>query len=205
MKTINYILILLFLVLASFNKRQQSEGEYIIWSKERKLQWNDFQGDANNKKAVAGASVGRKINIELNNEILAFDVYTIFLYASSWKTNNINSYILNHEQKHFDLCEFFSRRYRKEMSDFIKQNMNTLDNKIIIQHFQKLYDKYSNLSDSMEIIYDKETNHSDNIEVQELWNKKIDSMLLALDTYNSSRIIITRPKQKGFPRTMIFR
>lgn len=117
----------------------------------------------------------------------------------------MDSWGLKHEQKHFDIFEIFSRKLRMDMYNYIKSNYEENGFEITKEYFEQLSNQYYQLADSMGDQYDDETQHSVNIEKQVYWNMKIALMLDDLKEYSNPRIIIMRPKQKGFPRTMIFR
>ena len=86
-------------------------------------------------------------------------------------------YLLNHEQRHFDLAESGAREFRKKL----KQARFTPENfqKEVQNITREIDEKYKKLQQQ----YDKESDHSRNEEKQNEWNQKIDSMLKGFEEY----------------------
>lgn len=76
--------------------------------------------------------------------------------------------LLNHEKRHLDITEIYSRK----ASDSI--------NNLILPSYQLKYDiieYYYNVSDSVNDVFDKETEHGVNSEAQMKWDNYIDTKL----------------------------
>lgn len=220
MKEIKYLCVFFYLFLINTaiaqvenlkSANQQTESrKYLVWSVTRQLQWSDFNGLPDQQLVNSGFDAAtcatRIIGLDESNDSILIRIYTIFYYDCSWRLGEtMDSWGLKHEQKHFDIFEIFSRKLRMDMYNYIKSNYEENGFEITKEYFQQLSKKYSQLADSMGDQYDNETQHSLNIEKQVYWNMKIALMLDDLKEYSNPRIIIMRPKQKGFPRTMIFR
>lgn len=187
-----YILISFLLFLFSFHKKQQLESEYILWSKDRKLRWDDFQGVPVMQDVDKGhdAATFSLIHVELNTykDSFAISVSSRFIKSKSWKLTQ-TKFILNHEQRHFDMTEVYSRMFKKEIycTNYCEMNIEEV-NKFLIN----LTAKYTEALDSNGNLYDNEISYINNFEIQARWDAKIDSMLVNLDAYSSPRIIIKR-------------
>ena len=152
----------------------------IYYLPEVKLNWNDFKArpDLDDEAAaITNAGIGFKMAFYSQGDIatLNISVSCNFSKADSWvKDNRKTSYILNHEQHHFDIA------YIQAML-FI-QNLKAA--KYTPKNFSKTIEKlYSNAQESlvnMQTDYDTETKHSQVEAEQELWNKKIHEQLLLL-------------------------
>ena len=157
----------------------------IVWKSDNKLTWNNFKSDFNNEfsgeNIAAYASCGWEISAKGSNnpqKPVTIDVVTMFNEAKSWKHPNINDeYTLNHEQKHFDICELFARKLRREIALNIKNSVD-YDKK-----FQKIYDQALKDYQNFQMQYDKETHHGLNKEQQEIYNLRIKTDLEKLKNY----------------------
>ena len=156
----------------------------LVW-KSNILKWNDFQSPKNGSYNTisAASSTGIAVIGKYNDLKLKYScrVYAYFIKKKSW-VNLATSYLLQHEQLHFDLTELYARKLRKEYSkmnqeDFIKnaaQKYNEIS--------KKLYD-YQDL-------YDLETNHSKNTLKQKEWEIKIKKELLEYEEYRFEEVSI---------------
>lgn len=100
------------------------------------------------------------------------------------------SYLLNHEQKHFDLAEVYTRRIRKSI-DSLKQG-EPFDFESLDMEVTGIYQCIKKELDSVQFKYDEETNQSANVVKQKVWNEKIDSWLSQLDNFKEESVIIAR-------------
>lgn len=178
-------------VLTGFHnsKRQNNDTTYIEWSKTRKLAWDDFRGVPDVGVTGAATNSITKVKIErVYKDSILLNISTIFICQYSWCIKSDRStLLLNHEQKHFDSQEIFSRKIRKvfysynfsssiEYNSFLNQTIN----------------KYYSLSNSFDDLYDKETKHGTDLEAQKRWDIKIDSMLNVLEAYSSPYVVVRK-------------
>lgn len=94
-------------------------------------------------------------------------------------------YLLNHEQKHYDLQEVFARKIRKrylEKTDYVFDNLQKDLNDIFNDEIRK--------SHELQALYDAETDHSINEEKQNEWNTKISNLLKELEDYKEVNLNI---------------
>jgi hypothetical protein len=96
--------------------------------------------------------------------------------------------LLNHEQRHFDISEVYTRVVRKQMLDILnnklvheiscgawaecKQEVQSLDNRL-----RDAKTKGKSAWQTEQDQYDQETNHGQNVTAQAAWNAKIDGWL----------------------------
>lgn len=145
----------------------QKENEFIYWSENRKLVWNDFKAAPQKNGDVAAlttTNLGFSYNV-INGKI-SYTIECHFEKNSSWGLVK-NEWILKHEQGHFDIAEIFTRKLFKEISEY-QFNRNTFQKDLndIYQHIVAEKEKYQQE-------YDNETDYSRNITDQEEWLKKI--------------------------------
>ena len=179
-------------IIGKVQKQQLNEDNgYIIWSKSRKLCWDDFQGVPVKSLMALGYGAGTysilqtKI-IKTYQDSIVMKITSIFVLDRSWKTEE-SPLLLDHEQRHFDITEIFSRRFREELSIYVSKNDETA-----IKYFKNLAYKYAKLADSMGDLYDSETKHGSEIESQKKWDEKIDSMLVKFKMYSSPHVVVMR-------------
>ena len=117
-------------------------GEKILWNKDIKLKWKDFQGEVPSEDLVfKKAATCYEIMIESNSFDGAppnFMVTKYFIKNRSWTvTNSIG--VLAHEQLHFDIAELFARKMRKRFLELQQQNEN--NSETYIKEYYKFRDE----------------------------------------------------------------
>ena len=99
------------------------------------------------------------------------DVIDVEVTCAFNKNNSIvmqghkNDYILNHEQRHFDISYLFAKKFVNELNS--RRNMNT-------EEIDQLYNKIIAEWNAYQDLYDEETKNSVYKEGQDLWNRKIE-------------------------------
>ena len=155
----------------------QELEESMLWSKERRLTWDDFKGPVP-PSAVPAATTASGISYKysanlLHHEVeLDFTVEAHFYPNESWyKPDVCDDLILSHEQLHFDISELFARKMRLKL----RRTSFTQDVKAEIRKIYK--ETLKELSDFQDQ-YDWETNFSRNTEAQLEWNARIAEALV---------------------------
>lgn len=176
------LFIFIFFGAQAFN---QVSDAYIRWG-DKKLSWEDFAGpiiessefDALTYSAISLEFLGENVTLE-------FEIESIFDPLQSWKKKGVNTYILHHEQVHFDITEYHCRLLKKRLKKHRFKSFQTVESDI--QHlFNEAYDKANAMQDK----YDKQTNHSLNQKAQKRWNKKIKKLLSKTSSYKKARFVI---------------
>ncbi|MEQ9415218.1 MAG: hypothetical protein RIF39_15390, partial [Cyclobacteriaceae bacterium] len=91
----------------------------ILWSKEKRLSWNDFQ--ANAPKLDSHVALSR-VEIQYESAVdkagkMTMEIKGVFIKEQSWvKQDRKSESILKHEQYHFNLTEVWARKLRKEIT-----------------------------------------------------------------------------------------
>ncbi len=158
-----------FLLLAFLTISSSSlEEEKIEWNENYKLSWEDFKANpiASNGY-VASTSSGISFSYSFShNEVeelldLKVSVTSYFYPEKSWFiTTDVSSYILKHEQTHFDISELHARFLRKEIAE-------TTFTKNIKEEIDAIYNRIENNRRKMQHLFDSESDHSKN-KVKEL-------------------------------------
>jgi len=160
----------------------------IEWNS-RKLTWNDFMGsvDFGNNIEVAGVCYGWSKDVKNIGRNIKVSIICYVDPNESWaKKVSINSkYILNHEQRHFDLAEIYARKIRQEIS-----SLKYTDPLSLLDSIDVIYSEYTSLGNKEQERYDLETSHSENKDKQEEWNKYIDNQLKELEVWKKTEILI---------------
>lgn len=146
------------------------------------LTWNDFQGkpvEGNDAVALTNAGFGVKLAFHRVDNIsqLVINVNCNFSKKDSWvKKGNNTPYILNHEQKHFDIAYFHTMLFIRKLK------AATITNSNYAAVIEKLYNESATEMGAMQHQYDAETSHSRVAKSQELWDGKISEQLLFLNS-----------------------
>lgn len=172
-------LCLLFLTVSSF----QNDGNIIVWNKNRKLTWNDFQGKITNDKTNEVINVYKEIEEDAARSRVAIALYfqckdgkanhTVraeFEKNNSWYyANGKSDDVLRHEQLHFDITEIFARK--------LIANLATLNNPCDKSSVSKIYQANDNAFVEFAKKYDIETSHGVNKKLQNEWEIKVQNLL----------------------------
>jgi hypothetical protein len=158
------------------------DDDVIVWSKDRKLTWDDYKGKPQRRFAAASTvySLGRKVLLEDNKPVARIQAY--FYCNDSWRNINwISESVLAHEQKHFDIVELFCRKIRKQITEMTFNDFKDAEVKV-----DSLYEVYNKEMDVYQDKYDDESNGSMDAEGQRKWVAKINSEMKALENYENS-------------------
>ncbi len=184
--------LLIFCCITLFAQKKEDQ---IVWSKDYKLIWDDFQGRAKSSSTAGAMTIsGIRRNFSYENARITFNTESIFFKKDSWvKDYDKIPSTLEHEQLHFNITELFARKFRKALQEmkFKKNGKKTQ------KEFLEIYDKIDEEKDAYQELYDKETtNPRDEIKQAE-WVKKVTKELSELEQYSNSEIIIDLNKKKS--------
>ena len=166
-------LLLTLLLLTTVN----TYAQFIPWIKDRPLTWDDFKGKMPHKSRFAAATASF-IHYKLDRyseDSIDVKVYCLFIAKKSWKrSKNPTSYLLKHEQLHFDITELYTRKLRQSFQEYQqihgRNSASKLKFSLISQRNRRSWHHCQNK-------YDRQTIHSLRRAVQEKWNKKIAEQL----------------------------
>jgi hypothetical protein len=188
-----FLLALIFGLCSLVINAQETAG--IEYSPTGNFNWSMFKGKVyphhiaemgSNTGAVTVSSLSYES--EVNGRIAKVRISAMFNPLESW-TKYPKLYhpdeALNHEKRHFDICEIYARKIRQAVSQshFNRGNFNQeLENQ-----FRKIVAEYR----SAQSRYDRETKHSMDAEQQKKWNAMIDSQLKTLSYFSNPTVTIT--------------
>jgi hypothetical protein len=171
------LLPILFLLLPFLSGGQARNEELIYWKEDLKLRWADYKGKSD-PAVGAAASTATYLGIDYNfsPKGLTYKITCSFSKNKSWGIHK-TTYILGHEQGHFDIAEVHARVLNKKMAAY-KFNRNTYKNDL-----RKIYEEVIAEKELMQNKYDEETNHSIEKEKQAEWLIKIKALLKDTEPY----------------------
>lgn len=153
----------------------------------RTLTWDDFQGKPNMKGHKAETYAELSASYTADEDSLYFEVRCYFHPDRSWTREPDDDYLLNHEQRHFDLTEVYARRLRKTLTE----------SRITVKNYKQVFSEaFKDMNRElyhMQQLYDKETRHSIYKDAQAKWDELIDKELALLEAYTDPIIPIAWP------------
>ncbi len=144
------------------------------------LGWDDFKGKpVAVSEAAALTNAGFSLELAFhqlgNSAQLAIDVTCNFSRKDSWvKEGFTTAYILNHEQKHFDIAYIHTLFFIQKLKDAALTNGN------YAAVIQKIHHETAAAMSKMQNEYDMETSHSRITEKQVEWDENISKQLALL-------------------------
>lgn len=183
------ILMLLPLLLLSFSypypTTPAKQGK-IFWDENSNLDWQLFQvKKLSQGNHAAQSNIGISTSCEYNNKGGKITVRATFNQSNSWVRHDcLTDYILNHEQRHFDISELFARKMRKELSE-AKLNARNFNAK-----YTAIYNKIVAEHNDYQDLYDNQSEHSIDEDGQTRWNHRIDTELAELSKYADPDVVI---------------
>lgn len=168
---------------------QKKQGR-ILWNKNVKLKWEDFQGQRSNGKYIdydAVSITGISEKVVAYEDSIVLESQTYFDIGKSWTTLKEKD-LLIHEQGHFNIIEIINRKLRKSYTHYTLSNFNDFE-----VFYDEIYKKlFKKERVEMNALYDKETIHGKDLEAQKRWDIKITKMLEELEEYSNPMIVIKR-------------
>lgn len=152
-------------------------GEEITWSSDRRLSWEDFKGLPSGKRLTGATTYATikaipKVEGYFNNRV-EVEIKAIFRCDKSWAKEKAkeSAYLLNHEQRHFDIAELYARKIRQALEPYriTPRNYDQIK-KEVIQQFFKEYVEFDKA-------YDHQTVHGLSSDAQQEWDARIDREL----------------------------
>lgn len=185
-----FLLLIVWLTFSLTKADRYILDSKIIWSKDRKLTWSDFQGKTDSlNKDGEDASTSTQIAISLQNKKtkFIFNVQCYFEKEKSWTITNTSTTLLEHEQLHFDIAEIYARSLRKDL-----QEMKEIPNNEVEAKIKALYHKTITACVLFQKKYDSETNHSKNKAKQQIWNERVNGILAETNLYKSPDFLVIK-------------
>ncbi|HTK18063.1 MAG TPA: hypothetical protein VL442_01050 [Mucilaginibacter sp.] len=151
------------------------EGDTIYYSAKRPLIWDDFKDKPRDEhfEAEVLPVMGYTEQNRVTKGIIYVDMAIKVSVAKSdcWVKGLKDDYILNHEQRHFDIEKIVSERYKKKLLAMTLPTDNFYG-PINMEYLEALRE-----ANRMQKQYDAETRHGQDRVEQARWNEQIDKEL----------------------------
>lgn len=155
-------------VIVKYNNTKKNSA-FINYNKTQKLKWTDFK--IYNGKRFEAALTATQISYIINSvdDVMHVEVSCVFdKNNSNVVKENRNDYILNHEQRHFDITYLFAMKFVRSLHNEPKLTYDKIDS-----IFETIYAEWTVYQKK----YDLETNNSVSKSNQALWDNKITQQL----------------------------
>ena len=165
-----------------------SNDELIVWSTERKLNWEDFKGTPDSS-SVHKANTGTRImskTLVFTDNLIECEMYTVFDTKRSWVKEKSEKLLL-HEQLHFDIAELNMRILRKRFESYKLESLDRF-NKDKKKMFQETLEDIKRMNSK----YDEETEHGLIIKNQLEWEIEVKKSLSELESYSSIKVVLKK-------------
>ena len=155
---------------------QKPEGDSIYYSANRPLTWADFQSKISSDRydAEVFPTIGYDERGEVVNGVIQVRLLMKVCLPKSacWvKDGSRNDYVLNHEQRHFDIAKIAALHFEQKIAGEMLTPGN-YDGTINVEYLEA----YREL-DRMQKEYDTETRHGSDHAAQQHWDERIDKEL----------------------------
>ncbi len=173
-----------FNVTIKFHHPQSfANSDTIYYDTAHQLNWDNFQGKPvfNGKAgAITTAGFGYKAGLHSIGAQSDFTIhiYCFFSKSRSWVLPDKKlPYVLNHEQKHFDIAYIGTCVFIKKLQEATFTNKNY--KKLLTDIYNDTYTFMNKLQGQ----YDRETNNGQLEAKQQEWDKKIEDLLQGFKSY----------------------
>jgi hypothetical protein len=178
----NLLLTYFLLLITAASSWGQLSDDYLPWSSSRKLTLDDFT--IKTQKLETTTSYGQ---FSISYQVNGFDFLTKnfnkkvlnrFIKAASWIDTTINvQQSLVYQQTLFDICEIYTRQFRKAL----KENRKTIAKGTAIA--EELNNRFMTDFAKRRIDYDRETKFGSDETKQKEWESQIRKELTELSEY----------------------
>ena len=155
-------------------------SEIIYYDPANKLVWENFRGkpvEGGRTAAITMSGFGYNASMRSSGQKGQLDVqvYCFFNKNRSWvKPGRNSSYILNHEQHHFDVSYIAANIFIDKIQSAVLTNSNY---NVLIS---RIYDDCIGIMNKMQDDYDGQTKNGQEKEIQAKWNKFIDDKIAGI-------------------------
>jgi len=180
-----YFFILLLVRCTNTSFKQDDGEDVIVWQKNHKLSWDDYQGKPQRNRFAAASTVYSMYRHIYKNDTgnITASIKAYFYPKDSWKGRYLDAALLAHEQKHFDIVELYARKLRKQLTEIKVRNEEDAQQKLDSLH--KIIDGEM---DAYQDKYDKESDYSMAHDEQAVLIKQIDAAIDSLSAYQKTEV-----------------
>jgi hypothetical protein len=177
-------LVIVLLIFSTVILGQIAKCDTIAWEEKTKLKWSDFKGLPDTSlsyKAVSSPGIGYKAR--LVGDTLTLEIHCSFYTCKSWTKLDSRS-LLQHEQTHFDISEYYRRIFVQKILATRLTKANALE------MIRNIYKNIQKLRDELDAQYDNETNFSKNNIMQVKWTNEITIRINKSKALHKKKIVI---------------
>lgn len=179
---IRILLLMLFIISVSFG--QTNDNNIVLWSSSKKLTIDDFgikTKDKETNPSFAQFSVDYRVNgFDFLTKNFNNKVRNYLIKSASWIDTTTNvSLSLRYQQTLFNICEIYTRHFRRELKENRKKIAS--GTQFIDGLNQKAMTDFSN----RRIVFDKETNYGQIEVTQKVWEIQIKKELDELKDFSN--------------------
>ncbi len=165
--------------------------EEIVWHKDRKLKISDFKGNKEKRPSEAATSSSFRYSVSSSGlkRTAIFSAEAVFRCNDSYfKMSDDSSFVLSHEQLHFDITEFYTRLFVSQVKNesFTMEDFRPKIEKIANQIISKIQLENDHYDSEVYKDYSR----------QSLWNAKIAGKLDSLAEFASGKVEIRYVKKR---------
>jgi Fe-S cluster biosynthesis and repair protein YggX len=175
-------MIYLLLVFSLYFTDNIVTEDIIKWNEQPQISWSHFKGKPDpsspyDAQLNSGVRYTYSYESKNGNVKIGFDVFSYMDSKSSWSKHlKQTTYLLNHEQLHFDISELHARILKKAFQE-------TKFPKDPLKEIEKIFNRISKERQEMQNKYDRESDHSKNSAQQAKWEEFVGQQLINLDAY----------------------
>ncbi len=170
--------------IPSIDTKHCTLSNEILWQEEQKLKWTDFEGKPeffSDYSAVSATYVQITHGCSEAGKF-AYHVKTAFVKDQSWTRDKHSKDLLEHEQVHFDLTEYYARVMRfqvEQLKDPCGMPLEELK-AVTGQVYREL--------ELAHMLYDMQTKHGLDEKNQEVWNEFVATGLEELMDFKNNPV-----------------
>lgn len=170
------------------NKNEPVTNENVIyWSPKIKLTGTDFKrAPIEDSHFSAGSHLGLGMEISSAERRLKFSIHAYFVPEKSWIKVH-DSELLEHEQAHFDIEEYYARLIRIELGKMKTKGKSFEE---IRTQADEIFSRLLIEREACQNAFDEETGHSIHREKEKFWERDIKEKLMQTQAYASPHIYV---------------
>lgn len=164
-------------------KPERGIRDLMEWNENQKVNWEDYKGHITDTTKIASSSCGIYCIPQVIGDSAEVTLTAYFDRRKSWVCkHHADSFLLQHEQGHFDLTEAYARKLRKKIATLKLTREN------FSQEIGKFYDWGWEDLQKQQASYDKATDHGAVDFAQRTWDKHIRENLQLYKDYSSPTV-----------------
>jgi hypothetical protein len=158
-------------------------AQQIRWAANAPLVWSDFKGQPQFDSRYSAATYSY-----LDYKLRYCTIYSaeatvtgMFSVFRSWKKYmGVGSYVLTHEQTHFDITELYAMKVRQSFARYRSMHKRKFHKE---EWLKRVHSRYARELRRYQHKYDRQTNHGNDRDMQQYWNEQIAKEFLELKDF----------------------